>query len=107
MKGCIAAMAIDLDALKLQVNQTLATDDALLGRILTAATKHVERQLGFELTDTEQLPDGPPEDLEHAVLMVAAHWYENREATLVGVMAMPLPIGVPEILANYRSYSFG
>ena len=97
------ALALDLTTLKAHVGQTLDSDDALLTRLLLAATRHVERLLGFTLASIE---GGAPEDLELAVYLTAAHWYENREATLVGVSAMPLPMGVADIIAEYRNYTF-
>lgn len=100
-------MALDLASLKELCSVTGAADDALLTRLLAAATRHVERQLGYRLDDMTALPDGAPEDLELAVYQLAADWYENREATLVGVTAQPLPFGVREILAEYRNYTFG
>lgn len=100
-------MALDLAALKEQCNVTGAADDALLGRLLTAATRQVERQLGYKLDDATALPDGAPADLELAVYQLAADWYENREANLVGVTAQPLPFGVRDIIAEYRNYTFG
>lgn len=99
-------MTLDLSTLKEHVNQTLDTDDDLLTRLLAAAQKHVERELGYALDDATELPDGVPEDLEEAALQIAAHWYENREAALVGVSAMTLPIGAADVIANYRTYSF-
>jgi uncharacterized phiE125 gp8 family phage protein len=59
------------------------------------------------LGDEGVLPDGAPADLEHAVYMLAAHWYENREASLVGVTAQVLPIGMTDIIAEHRRYTFG
>jgi hypothetical protein len=99
-------MAISLADLKAQCNVTGATEDAILTRKLAAATAFIERQLGYTLDDEEQLPDGAPADLEEAILMFAAHLYENRESTLVGVSAMVLPMGVGDIVANYRRYTF-
>lgn len=85
----------------------LPDTDAYLTRLLAAATAHVERLLGFKLTDADELPDGAPADLEMAVLQLAADWAENREATLVGVAAQPIPFGVQEIVNEYRRYTFG
>lgn len=34
--------------------------------------------------------------------LLAAHFYENREASIVGTTASVLPFGVPDILAQYR-----
>jgi hypothetical protein len=100
-------MALSLDDLKAHANITGEADDAVLTRLLAAATKHVERQLGYALDDTGELPDGAPADLEHAVYLLAAHWFENRETALVGLTAQPLPFGVADILAEHRRYTFG
>ena len=100
-------MARDLTALKEHCNVLGDDDNAVLGRLLDAAKAHTERQLGFKLTDTEQFPEGPPADIEQAVLMLAAHWFENREASIVGVSAQPIPFGFDEIIREHRGYSFG
>jgi hypothetical protein len=99
-------MALSLTDLKAQANVTGDADDALLTRLLSVATKMVEKQLGYALDDDDILPDGAPADLEHAVYLVATHLYENREATLIGLTGQALPLGVPEILAEHRNYTY-
>lgn len=44
---------------------------------------------------------GIPDDLVTAILLLAAHWYEHREAVATGP-AQPLPIGVASLIAPYR-----
>lgn len=100
-------MALTVDVLKAHLNITGTDDNTVLTRLLAAATKHVERILGYALTDEEKLPDGAPADLEQAVLMVAGHWYESREAVLVGVAAQEIPFGAAQIIGEHREYSFG
>ena len=100
-------MALSLNDLKAHATVSGTTDDAVLTRILGAARKHVERLLGYALDDEEALPDGAPADLEHAVYMIAADWYENREASITGTIITTLPIGVAEIIAEHRRYTFG
>lgn len=99
-------MALALADLKAHCNIAGLLDDAVLTRFLAAATKHVERLLGFAIDDATEFPDGTPADLELAILQLAADWYENREANLVGVTAQPVPFGVREIVAEYRNYTF-
>ena len=100
-------MAIDLEALKAHCNVTFDEDNALLDRLLAASIRHVQSVLGFAIDDTTEFPAGTPEDVEQAVLMLAAHWYENREGSIVGVSAIEVPFGVADILANHRSYTYG
>ena len=88
-------MALALNDLKAHCNITGSTDDVVLTRLLAASETHVVRLLGFALDDADEFPEGTPADLELAVLQLAADWYENREASLVGVSAMPIPLDTP------------
>jgi uncharacterized phage protein (predicted DNA packaging) len=100
-------MPLSLNDLKGHCNVTVNDDDVVLTRLLVSATAHIERLLGFKLDDTAELPDGPPPDIELAVLQLAADWYENREASLVGLSAQAIPFGVTQIVNEYRKYTFG
>jgi len=100
-------MALTTDDLYAHLNGVVDSDEAMLSRLLAAAVAHVERQLGFKLTDTEQFPEGSPADVEQAILMLAAHWYENREQTITGTIIANVPFGVDEILREHRSYTYG
>lgn len=104
-------MALDVDALKAQLNMTAEEgdeiDETVLPQVLAAAQAHAERILGYALTDTTELPDGAPADLEQAVLMIAAHWYNERETVLIGVTGQEVPFGAAQILGEYRTYTFG
>lgn len=48
-----------------------------------------------------------PSAITQAALLIAAHWFEQREAVIVGNFgARPLPIGAAELLAPYRNFGF-
>ncbi|HEY0960649.1 MAG TPA: head-tail connector protein [Novosphingobium sp.] len=105
-------MIVSLAEMKQQLNLTddLGTDDdALITRKIAAAQNHIERLLGFKIetrfggADQDEVPPA----LAEAVAMLTAHWYENREATLIGISAQELPLGVWSIVNEYREYSFG
>lgn len=105
-------MIVDVAILKQQLNATGipgTDDDALIERKIDAAQNHIERLLGFKIeetyggTDQDEIPPA----LVEAVCQLAAHWYENREATLVGVNGQELPFGVWQIVNEFREYSFG
>lgn len=43
-----------------------------------------------------------PEPIRHALLLLIAHWYENREPVSVGSAAAKIPAMISELLAPYR-----
>ena len=49
--------------------------------------------------------DDVPENLRHAVRMLAAHWYENRGLAAFGASVAVLPAGAAALLAPYRVLS--
>lgn len=102
-------MIVTLDEIKQQLNQTLDVDDALIQRKAEAAQNHLENLLGFKIETRfgGQDQDPAPPVLKECVCLLAAHWYENREAALVGVNAQTLPHGVDAIVNEYRDWSWG
>lgn len=101
---------ITVDELKQQLNLTAdlgTADDALLGRKLAAAQGHVERLLGFAIEDRYggAGQDPVPPALSEAVCQLAAHWYENREASSPASLSA-IPFGVQDIVREYREWSF-
>lgn len=83
-----------------------SADDALLGRLIDAAQNHVERLLGFgiEAGFGGDDQDPVPPALVEAVSMLAAWWYDQREAA--GETLKTVPFGVAEIIAEYREFTF-
>lgn len=101
-------MIVTVEEAKAQLNQTLAVDDVLIERKIGAAQDHIENLLGFKIEETfgGAGQDVVPESLREAVLQLAAHWYENREAVLIGLNGQDLPFGVWNIVREYRQWSF-
>jgi len=48
------------------------------------------------------MPDDVPSPIKIAIKMMIAHWYENREATTVGVSTTETPMAVDLLLNPYR-----
>lgn len=94
-------MTVSLSLMKSHINVTGSTDDVLIDHYVDAAEAMITAQLG-EGADTI-----PVVTMDQAVMMLAAHWYENREAVVVGLSTAFLPMGVAEIIREFRSYSFG
>lgn len=100
---------VDLDEVKEQLNQSLDIDDDLIGRKIEAAQDHIERMLGFKVEErygNGNNQEAVPPALKECVCQLAAHWYENREATLVGVNAHVLPLGVDDVITEFRDWSW-
>ncbi|SFP62709.1 head-tail connector protein [Tranquillimonas alkanivorans] len=85
-----------------------SADDQLLTRKIDAAQSHIERLLGFKIEETfggvDQ--DPVPPALIEAVSQLAAWWYEQREAAVVGATANEVPFNVREIVNEYRGFTF-
>lgn len=77
-------------------------DDALITAKIEAAELFIGAFIGKRLVDFDPLPA----DLREAVLQLTAHWYENREASLVGLSVESIPFGVMEIVSNHREWVF-
>lgn len=101
-------MAVTLEEMKAHLNVTLSVDDALIADQITAAEAHLASWLGFGLDDAKEFPDGRPADVDQAVKMLVAHWYENRETAFISnsAAAMEIPFSVAEIVRNYRNWTF-
>lgn len=47
---------------------------------------------------------GVPASLRRAAKLLAAHWFENREAFVTGTIVTELPMGVERAIHPYRNY---
>ena len=88
---------------------TLSTDKYYVGtqlgilRVNFLDTPSVEEDRfgGVEIAGTVTNQINPP--LTHAIKMLAAHYYENRRAVVVGTLsAVEIPLGVKAIINPYR-----
>lgn len=106
---------VSLDDIKIQVRVIENEDwfdDELLQKI-TAAQSHIERLLGFKLddvtyptTDGVTYPSTVPAALRECVLQLAAHWFEHREAVGIGDSAQVMPLGVEDVVREFRNWSW-
>lgn len=97
---------VSLASAKAHLNVTITEDDALIQGKVDAAEAHIEKLLGFTLASGFGSSSGVPEDVQEAILQLVGHFYENREATLVGVTAEEIPFGVWQLIAAHREYVF-
>lgn len=64
----------------------------------------IEYIAGYDPLSTTNNADRVPRPIKQAILMLASHLYENREATTIGTnfFAQTMPMGYLALLANYR-----
>lgn len=91
-------MTTPLEAFKIHMNITDDAENAILAQKLDVATAWVGKIVGGPVTEADEAP------IHEATRMLAAHLYENREASLVGVTAQELPFGVMDMLGPYRCW---
>ncbi|MBE7183439.1 MAG: phage gp6-like head-tail connector protein [Methylobacterium mesophilicum] len=89
---------VSLGALKAQLQIDFDDFDTLLQSKLDAAEAWAENFMGCSIYD---FGSPLPADIQEAVLQLAAHWYVNREATLVGLNAAMMPFGVISLLSPH------
>lgn len=89
--------------LKAHLNLEHDLDDNLLTGQIEAAEEMVARHIG---EDEPVSYVAAPAALKQAILQLAAHFYENREASLVGVSASELPFGFHDLVRPFRTWSF-
>lgn len=101
-------MIVTVAEAKEQLGQTLDIDDDLITAKIGAAQAHIERLLGYEIEATYGGDDQDPipDPLREAVMQLVAAWYENREATVIGLSAAETPLSVQDIVREYRTWSF-
>jgi hypothetical protein len=97
---------IQLDDMKAHLNVTFTTDDALIQGKIDAAEDWISAFVGEPWPPAATYPSPYGSALKEAIRQLAAHLYENREATLVGVTSQDLPFGLMALLMPYRSWSF-
>ncbi len=74
----------------------------------TSATNPVRYRVTYQAGYT-QLDDpnawAAPDDIQQAVLFLVGHWYENREAVIVGPSASEVPLTAHALLSNHARMS--
>lgn len=95
-------MELDLKLLKRQVRaDDFQQDDAYLQHLLDSATETVVTYTNREKAELVDDKGNLPKMLQQAVLMLAAHWYNQRES--VSTVAMhEVPDSIQSLVKPYR-----
>lgn len=90
--------AVTLEQLKAQVRAD-DSEDGLLQIMLAASIRTIENRTGRTFADSDS-PIAPADAqvAQMAVLLLAAHWFRNRETVAVGVTSSELPMSVEYLI---------
>lgn len=86
---------VDLAAAKAHCRVDFDDDDTAITAMIAAASDHLE-SIGVDVT-TAPVPPA----IEHAILLLVGHFYENREA-VSQVETTALELGVDRLIQPYR-----
>ncbi len=79
-----------------------ADDDLYLQHLLKTAEKHVIRATRRTVAELTQMGDGEfPAELQHAILMIGAHWYNQRESD-AAVQMYQVPDSLSALIKPFR-----
>lgn len=90
-------MTVTLESMKAHLGITEEHDDTLIAEKIAVATAFIEAQIGKPFADFDPVPA----PLLEAVRQVAAHLYENREATSIDTSVREVPFGVEQLIGPY------
>ena len=95
-------MIVTAALLRRQLNlDDVPGDTPFLEHKIEAAEAFIAAYIGKALAEIDPMPAS----IKEAVLMLAAHLYVNREASLVGVSANELPFGVLDLIRPHREWT--
>lgn len=99
---------LDLLRQHVRADDLEGVDDALLRQYAAAALRMTEQQTARPLSEIAEMYGSAgklPEDVVQAVLLLAGHWYNTREAVGAPGQAAAVPYGVSALLRPYRKLS--
>ena len=107
---------LELDFIKqhVRLEPDFSEDDQLLETYSNAARRAIEGRTGRTLYETtDAIPaDGDEhaliidDDITTAMLLLIAHWYETREAVVVGTITSTVPMAVGALVDHYTHFYF-
>lgn len=93
---------VDIALLKQHVRaDDFSEDDAYLAHLLEAAETYVCNATHRTSEELAQTDGKLPAPLQHAVLLIAGHWYNQREA-VAGVQMSEVPYTLQALIKPYR-----
>ena len=102
------AELLNLEEVKGYLRLDGSEEDAFLGLLIVAARSFCETRLNRPLL-TDKMTDATrwevPEEIKVAMLMLIAHWYENRG--VIGKVEGQLSFSVDALVGPHKFHTFG
>ncbi len=97
------ANVVDFALFKQHVNaDDFADDDTYLAHLLKTATNHVIRATNRTETELTEMGGGEfPAELQQAIMMIGAHWYNQRESD-AAVQMHEVPNSLQALIKPFR-----
>lgn len=103
---------ITLDEAKDHLRVDFSDDDTYIQLLCDMVEELVSQEIGASLAssgsalvDLEITTGVLPRNLVHAMYLMIGHFYNLREATIIGVQAYKIPYGFEFLIAPYRAYT--
>jgi len=94
---------LDLVYVKEYLKVDFAEDDNLITLFSTAAKSYVETILGYKMS-VYIAPEEAPAEWNVAILMIIAHWYDNRQIQQVGTLGIEMSLSVHALLDAHKDH---
>ena len=85
----------------LNVDANMTEDDNYITSLLDLVEIVVENHIHDTLTNLEDINNNIPKPLIHAMKVLIAHFYENREPVLIGASVITMPYTLEYLLDPY------
>lgn len=93
---------VGLEEQKRHMNVDFDEDDDLISTKIDVAESYTTDLIGENIAEMNPVPGA----LRQAIMMLAAHFYENREATSFDGRANEMPFGFLSLISPYRRWGF-
>ncbi|YCH23153.1 head-tail connector protein [Pseudomonas sp. D1-3] len=105
---------VSLDRAKQHLRVDHDAEDELIQAYLESAVAYVQQYCDRQIVDPAPAEDEEPidpntqmlvtKDVEQALLLLVGHWFNNREAVVIGTITSALPLAVESLLWQRKAF---
>lgn len=105
---------VSLDRAKQHLRVDHDAEDELIQAYLESSVAYVEQYCDRQIVDPAPAEDEQPidpntqmlvtKDVEQAMLLLVGHWFNNREAVVIGTISTAVPLAVESLLWQRKAF---